>query len=95
MPGGQCVPGVSSLPDRRTEEFGLAAAGIDEKSRADEGNIKYDFYVPADDYDEIALIEKWVDAESLKKHGEQPHFKKMAGIKAQFNVETILEKYEA
>ena len=83
-------------PDMR-EEFleNIMAEGIDVASRAEEGNIKYDYYFPADGSgDELLLVEKWRDADALKEHGGQPHFARLGELKPEFVLETIIERYE-
>ena len=82
-------------PPGKREEFLKAAkaAGIDEKSRADEGNIKYDFFYACEDPDVLFLFEKWSDAEAVKSHNAEPHFKRFGELKAEFVLETVLDRY--
>lgn len=77
------------------EEFleTILAEGIDVACRAEEGNIKYDYYFPADDSDEILLVEKWKDAGALAAHGRQPHYARLGDLKNRFVTETVIEKY--
>ena len=81
-------------PDKR-EEFlkMIMAEGIDAASRAEAGNIKYDYYRSVNDCDELLLVEKWQDAEALTMHGKQPHFARLGEIKAEFIKDTVIEKY--
>ena len=72
----------------------LQEAKIGELSRADEGNIKYDYYYSTADPDEILLVEKWENEELLKKHLAQPHLVKSGELKKQYGVESVLEKFE-
>lgn len=73
----------------------LKAEGIQEASRADEGNIRYDYFRSVDNADELFLLEQWENAEVLKKHGEQPHLAKLMGFKSEYVIETVFERYEA
>ena len=84
----KCRPGLR-------EEFlqTIKAEGIDAASRAEEGNIKYDYYLPVDCGDELLLVEKWRDADALAKHMEEPHFKRLGQIKEGFGIETVIEKF--
>ena len=68
--------------------------GIDKKSRAEEGNIKYDYYLSVIDNDEILLVEKWKDANAISEHGKQEHFKKLGELKTNFITDTIIERFE-
>ena len=71
----------------------ISAEGIDEKSRSEAGNIKYDYYLPADGGDELLLVEKWQDADALAAHGRQPHFLRLGALKAEYVNETVIEKF--
>ena len=79
------------------EEFleRIMAEGIDAACRAEDGNIKYDYYFPAEDTDELLLVEKWRDAEALSAHGTQPHMEKLRELKAAYVDDMVLEKYMA
>ena len=83
-------------PEMR-EEFleRIMTEGIDIACRAEDGNIKYDYFTSTDDSDELLLVEKWRDADALAAHGRQPHFARLREIKDEFVTETIIEKYEA
>ena len=72
----------------------IMAEGIDEACRAEKGNLKYDYYYPADDGDELLLVEKWQDAAALKVHGETPHFARLGAIKPDYVTETVVERFE-
>lgn len=77
------------------EEFleAIMTEGIDAACRAEDGNIKYDYYMSTQDDNEMLLLEKWRDAEALSAHQAQEHFKRLGEIKNEFVNETILEKY--
>ena len=68
--------------------------GIDVASRSEEGNIKYDYYLAADNDNEVFLLEKWQDAEAVKVHSGQAHFKRLGELKATYVEDTVIEKYE-
>lgn len=67
--------------------------GIDTACRSEEGNIKYDYYFPADGSEELLLLEKWRDADVLAVHGKQPHFARLGELKNEFVEETVIEKF--
>ena len=86
----KCKPGMRDAFLQRLSDEGIAAA-----SRADEGCIKYDYYVPVDDPDDLLLVEKWESAEALQKHIGQPHLALLRGIKDEYTTGTVGEKYQA
>ena len=82
-------------PEMRDEFLEMIMTeGIDAGSRGETGNIKYDYYKPVDDSDELLLIEKWRDADALAAHSGQPHFARLGELKAEFVTDTVIEKYE-
>lgn len=67
--------------------------GIDDACRAEDGNIKYDYYIPVDGSNDLLLVEKWRDAEVLAAHAEMPHFARLGELKAEYVNDTVIEKY--
>ena len=65
--------------------------GLDAASRAEAGNIRYDYYFPADGGDELLLMEKWRDEEAFALHKEEPHFKRLGELKECFGIETVMD----
>ncbi len=85
----KCRPGMAKAFLERLESEGIGAA-----SRADAGNIKYDYYLPADGSDELLLVEKWESAELLALHAKQPHLAKIAEFKSEYVLDTALDRFE-
>lgn len=71
----------------------IAASGILEKIRAEDGCLTYDYYVSEDDIDRLMLIEKWESAAHQEEHMAQPHMQELAALKARFIDETKIERY--
>ena len=86
----QCRPGMK-------EEFleMIISEGIDEASRAEAGNIQYDYYLPADGSDKLLLVEKWKNADAMKEHGKQPHYARLKALKADYVTDTIIERFQS
>ena len=85
----KCKPG-------KREEFlqKIRVEGIDAASRGEDGNSKYDYYLPVDSSDELLLIEKWRDADALAAHGKQPHYARLGRLKPDYVLETGIERFE-
>ena len=84
----KCRPGMRDafLEALKREKTG-------EITRAEDGNIKYDYYIPADGSNELLLIEKWRDEEALSKHPHLPHFAGLQEYKPTYVADTIIEKF--
>lgn len=62
----------------------VAAAGIPEKSRAEAGNVKYDYYLSEQNPDEVLLVEHWKDDAGYQFHKEQDYFQLLQDIKQKY-----------
>ena len=49
------------------------AKGIIAYTRASEGNLSYDFVIPADSDDTVIIMERWESKESFLKHVDEVH----------------------
>ncbi|MBR2644432.1 MAG: antibiotic biosynthesis monooxygenase [Clostridia bacterium] len=67
--------------------------GIDAASRAETGNLKYDYYIPYDASDDLLLIEKWTDEDALKAHAETPHYARLKELKPAYVTDTLVERF--
>ena len=85
----KCKPGM-----RETFLEAIQSEGIDEASRTEAGNLKYDYYIPFDGGDDLLLVEKWRDETALAAHADTPHYAKLKELKPQYVTETVVERYE-
>lgn len=72
---------------RRIVEDGILAA-----IRAEEGCLRYDYYLSCQNEDEILLLEEWDTAEHQRTHMEQEHMKHLRVIKDDCIADTQLHK---
>ena len=72
----------------------IIAEGIDGASRAEDGNIKYDYYIPFGGSDELLLIEKWRDEAALAAHAAAEHFSRLKELKPIYVQDTVIERFE-
>ena len=82
-----CKPGM-----RERFYSQIVQEGLDAASRAEEGNLRYSYYIPVGSSDDLLLIEQWLDADALAAHGRQPHFTRIGELKAIYVLETVAEK---
>ena len=67
---------------------------IDEKSRSEEGCIKYEYSFGIKE-DELILTEIWRDGDAIDFHRNSEHFSKLGELKLQYVENTEFEKYSA
>lgn len=72
----------------------LVKEGLVDGSRADKGNLKYDFYVNTEDATKMMLVEHWETIEDLQAHSETELFQKFRPVCKEHGVKTRLSMYE-
>lgn len=84
-----------TVTDGKRDEFinAIKEENIDVLSRLEKGNLKYEYYFPVEDRNQILLIETWESNLAQKLHGESEHFKKLQLIKEKYVVDVKFEKY--
>lgn len=82
----QTIPGLRSAFHQT-----ILREGLQEASRRETGNLAYDYFLSVDHPDELLLVEKWKDQESLDLHRTLPHFLRLKELKDEYiqNVSVI------
>ena len=70
----------------------LRHAGIHAAVNAEDGCLKYDYYLDAQDENKVLLVERWESKEKQQIHLTQPHMAAMKEIKAAYVESTALEE---
>lgn len=78
-------------PGRR-EEFlrRVVESGILSAIRAEDGCLRYDYYLSCQDENEILLLEAWESKEKQQVHMTQEHMKRLMDIKNDCIERTVL-----
>ena len=81
-------------PGKREEFLKLIKAyGIDAASREEDGCYRYDFFMSAEDPDDLFLLEFWRDADAQKVHTTAPHFAKLGELKKDYVTGQEVRRY--
>lgn len=71
----------------------MATQGIVDEIRAEEGNLKYDYYFPMNDDETVLLIDSWVNQGSIDKHHASPMMKKIIDLREKYELSMKVERY--
>lgn len=85
---------ISETTDMKDFYKILCDEGLVAGSRADKGNIKYDFYISVEDSKQMMLIEHWETVEDLQAHSETELFQKFRPLCKANGVKSRLAMYE-
>ncbi len=70
------------------EESGTAAA-----IRAEEGNLRYEYFFPMNDPETVLLIDSWRDQEAIDVHHASPLMKTIAALREKYDLHMKAERY--
>lgn len=84
-----CLPGKREAFIRKVTETGVLAA-----IRAEDGCIRYDYYLSEKDPCELLLIEQWQTKAHQQIHISQPHMDQLRGFKGDYITDTVLGEVE-
>lgn len=83
------------LPGRRKAFIDrMSSDGILDAIRAEDGCVRYDYYLSEKDPEELLLLEQWETKEKQQIHIGQPHMDAMRGFKADYICNTVLGEIE-
>ncbi len=67
--------------------------GVVSDIRAEEGNIRYEYYFPTDDKETVLLVDSWKDQRSLDVHHGSPMMEKIAELREKYDLHMRVERY--
>lgn len=70
------------------ENSGIAAA-----IRAEEGNLRYQYFQPLDDPETILLIVSWKDQAAIDFHHASPMMSQLAALREKYDLHMKVERY--
>ena len=71
----------------------MTASGIVAKVRAEEGNLRYEYFFPMEDPETVLLIDKWRDQEALDFHHKSPMMQDIARLRTKYDLRLRVERY--
>ncbi len=71
----------------------MTANGIVSEIRAEEGNLKYEYYFPMNDNETVLLIDSWVNQQAIDKHHASPMMQKIIDLREKYKLSMKVERY--
>ncbi len=71
----------------------MVASGIVDDVRAEEGNLRYEYFFPMDDPETVLLIDRWQDQAALDFHHKSPMMEKIAKLREKYKLRLRVERY--
>ena len=73
----------------------MVSSGTVDAIRAEEGNLRYEYYQSLDDPETILLIDSWANQEAIDKHHATPMMDTIAKLREKYDLHMTVERYTA
>jgi len=71
----------------------MVATGVVARVRAEEGNLRYEYFFPMEDPETLLLIDKWRDQAALDIHHKSPMMQEIAALRDKYKLRLRVERY--
>ena len=71
----------------------MVAAGVVADIRAEEGNLRYEYFCPLDDPETVLLIDSWRDQAALDVHHASPIMARIAELRDKHDLHMHVERF--
>ena len=71
----------------------MEESGIADAIRAEEGNLRYQYFQPLDDPETILLIDVWTDQTAIDAHHASPMMNQLAALRGKYDLRMTVERF--
>ena len=71
----------------------MESSGIADAIRAEEGNLRYQYFQPLADPETILLIDSWQDQAAVDAHHASPMMAQLAALREKYDLHMTVEKF--
>ena len=71
----------------------MISSGIVQAIRQEQGNLRYEYFLPIDSEDTVLLIDSWADQTALNNHHHSPLMAKIAALREKYDLHMRVERY--
>ena len=71
----------------------MTASGVVDDIRAEEGNLRYEYFIPLDDAETVLLIDSWEDQRAIDAHHASPMMARIAELREKHGLHMTVERY--
>ena len=71
----------------------MVASGTVDAIRAEDGNLRYEYFTPLDDPETILLIDSWHDQAAIDAHHASPMMARIAELRDTYDLHMHVERF--
>ena len=73
----------------------MVSSGTVDAIRAEDGNLRYEYYQSLDDPETILLIDSWANQDAIDKHHATPMMDTIVRLREKYDLHMTVERYSA
>ena len=77
----------------RTFAEEMIRSGVVSAIRAEEGNLRYEYFFPMEDPETVLLIDRWRDQEAIDAHHASPMMGQIAALREKYELHMKVERF--
>lgn len=71
----------------------MVSSGVAAAIRAEDGNLRYEYFFPMEDEETVLLINSWRDQQVLDAHHASPMMEKVMALRQKYDLQMRVERY--
>ena len=71
----------------------MKSSGVVDSIRAEDGNLRYEYFMPIDDPETILLIDSWKDQKSIDVHHATPMMDQITKLREKYDLHMKVERF--
>lgn len=71
----------------------MESSGTVAAIRREEGNLRYEYFMPMEDPETVLLIDSWRDQAAIDRHHASPMMQKIAELRVKYDLHMRVERY--
>lgn len=71
----------------------MTSSGTVDAIRNEDGNLRYEYYLPFDDPETVLLIDEWTDQTAIDRHHASPMMQKITELRDKYDLHMTMERY--
>lgn len=71
----------------------MERSGVADRIRAEEGNLRYEYFLPLRQPETVLLIDSWEDQDAIDRHHASPMMAEISALREKYDLHMIVERY--
>ena len=71
----------------------MVSSGVAAAIRAEDGNLRYEYFFPMEDPETVLLIDQWRDQAAIDAHHASPMMARIAALREKYDLHMTVERY--